>query len=140
MIGIDEDAIKACADLVGRTGATNFQIGYLHDDVPADQAGWYAHAQYRGARIGAEDQAGPVEAADALCRRLLSGAQCFHCKKLVTLSDHGVVAFDRRLVDGTFWSAQAAARAGQCRWHRAGPRWVRGCEATASPERNTPDA
>lgn len=132
MVDLDDDAITACADLVGRTGATNFEIGYLHDNVPVDQAGWYAHAQYRGARIGVEDKPGPVEAADALCRRLLTGAQCFHCKKLVSLSDHGAVAYNSHLTDGSFWTVQAAAQAGQCRWRRVGPRWVRGCEPGSS--------
>src|SRR6202035_2515601 len=37
----DEDAVKACADLVGRTGAKSFECGYLRDNVPAEQAGWY---------------------------------------------------------------------------------------------------
>ena len=129
---LDDDAITACADLVGRTGATNFQIGYLHDDVPVEQAGWYALAQYSSARISVEDQRGPVEAADALSRRILTGAQCFHCKKLVALSDHGAVAFNSRLPDGSFWSVQAAAQAGQCRWRRMGPRWARGCEEADS--------
>ena len=45
---IESDAVIACADLVGRTGAKEFQVGYLHDDVPVEQAGWYAHAQYQG--------------------------------------------------------------------------------------------
>ncbi len=45
-MNLDQDAVTACADLVGRTGATNFTIGYLHDDVPPDQAAWYAHAQF----------------------------------------------------------------------------------------------
>jgi len=44
-VNLDEDALIAAADLVGRTGATGFEIGYLHDDVPAEKAGWYAHAQ-----------------------------------------------------------------------------------------------
>ena len=33
-MNLDEDAVKACADLVGRTGATEFQIGYLHATCP----------------------------------------------------------------------------------------------------------
>lgn len=130
MIDLDGDAIKACADLVGRTGATDFEIGYLHDDVPVEKAGWYAHAQYRGTRLTVQDQAGPVQAADALCHRILTGGQCFHCKRLVALSDEGAVAFESRLVDGTPWSVKAAAKAGQCRWRRIGPRWVRGCEVS----------
>lgn len=86
MIDMDGDAIVACVDLVGRTGASGFEIGWLHDDVPIEQAGWYAHAKYQGARITtAGNDAGPAEAADALSRRLLRGGQCM-CGKKVTLS------------------------------------------------------
>lgn len=53
-INLDEDALAACAELVGRTGAKDFQIGYLHDNVPLRLAGWYAYAQYPGNRIGVE--------------------------------------------------------------------------------------
>lgn len=125
--GFDEDAIKACADLVGRTGATGFELGFLHDDVPIDQAGWYAHAQYEGARVTSSDHPGPVEAADALARRLLNGARC-RCGRLVALSDLGATAYDAHMADGSFWTTQQAAAAGQCRWRRLGPRWARGCE------------
>lgn len=126
MINLEDDAIVACTDLVGRTGATNLQVGYLHDNVPVHLAGWYAHAQYRGARITVEDQAGPADALEALARRLLTGAQC-RCGKLVALSDHGAVAFDGHLVDGSPWPIEDAVRAGQCRWRRDGRRWFRGC-------------
>src|SRR5258706_493846 len=68
---LDEDAVLACTDLVGRTGAKEFQLGYLHDEPPHQ---WYAQAQYKGARIIEENHAGPSEAADALSRRLLTGA------------------------------------------------------------------
>lgn len=125
---LDEDALIACVDLVGRTGATGFQIGYLHDDVPADQAGWWAHAQYRGARLSAQDHKSPTDAADALARRLLEGAKCAHCGGLVALSDAGAVAYESHLVDGTPWTVEQARAAGQCRWTRAGRRWERGCE------------
>jgi hypothetical protein len=125
---IDQDAVTACADLVGRTGATGLEIGYLNDDPPHL---WYAHAQFRGARISVEDQPGPVEAADALCRRLLAGAQCQHCHGLVALSDDGAFAYrSATMVNGRKWTAEEAAAAGQCRWRRMGDRWVRGCEVT----------
>lgn len=126
-VDFDQDAMTACADLVGRTGARELEIGYLHDDVPADQAAWYAHAKYRGARITADDHRGPVEAVEALARRLLTGAQC-KCGRLVALSDDGAVAFDSaHLTDGTEWNAEHAAAAGQCRWTRNGNRWVSAC-------------
>lgn len=106
-VDMDEDAIVACADLVGRTGATGFEIGYLHDDVPTEQAGWYAHAQFPGTRLVVEDQPGPVEAADALSRRLLRGASC-RCGRPVALTD---------------------ASTGTCRWRRNGNRWQPSCDA-----------
>ena len=47
---LDQNALDASIHLVGRTGATSFEIGYLNDGVP-------------------------VEAAEALARRLLDGAK-----------------------------------------------------------------
>jgi hypothetical protein len=125
----DEKAVIACADLVGRTGATNLEIGYLHDNVPPEQAGWYAQAQYKGTRITAEDHTGPARAAEALARRLLTGARCAHCKGLVSLTSTGAIAFGlARLIDGTPWTAEQASKTAQCLWVRRGERWIRGCE------------
>lgn len=103
---LDEDAVMACFDLAGRTGARDAEIGYLNDEGPP---GWYAHAKYGGARIMVDDMPGPVEAADALARRLLDGAKCTHCKRKIVLSGGGLV----------------------CRWRRMGPRWERGCAPTS---------
>lgn len=124
-----EAILIACADLAGRTGAKEFEIGYLHDGVPIDQAGWYAHAQFRGARIHIEEQRSPVAAAYALAVRLLTGAKCVRCGSLVTLASDGTAfAFTRaHLADGTTWSAEEAAAAGQCRWRLVGERWEPSC-------------
>jgi hypothetical protein len=125
---LDEDAFHAAADLVGRTGATSFQIGYLNDEPPHQ---WYAHAQYKGARITAENLAGPVEAAETLARRILSGGKCMKCGGLIALSSAGAVAYDSAtLTDGTDWTAEKATAAGVCRWTRMGKRWEAGCLAT----------
>jgi len=123
----DEDAVVACADLVGRSGARGFEIGYLHDDVPVEDAGWYASAQYRGAWLVAENHRGPAEAAEALALRILKGGKC-RCGKLVALSTTGAIAFpDAHMADGSRWTAKDAARAGQCLWRRNGRQWVPGC-------------
>lgn len=128
-LAFDQDAFTAAVDLVGRSGARNFEVGYLHDNVPIEKAGWYAHAQYQGARLTAEDQPGPVEAAEALARRILTGGQCAHCGGLVALSDDGAYAYQKaHKVDGTPWDIEDAAAAGTCRWRRMGARWARGCE------------
>jgi hypothetical protein len=104
-IDIDQDAIVACTALVGRSGAKQFECGYLYDDVPFDEAGWYAQAIFRGVRLIEENHRGPQEACDALARRILTGATCRRCGKLVVLSD---------------------GREG-CRWRRMGQKWEPGC-------------
>lgn len=106
-VGVDEDALIAAVDLVGRSGAREAEIGWLHDDVPPAEAGWYATATYRGAKLIAEGP-GPVEAAEALARRILDGGMCNHCKKPIAL--------------GGELSLHA------CRWTRMGRSWQRGCE------------
>lgn len=110
-IEVDEDAVIACVDLVGRTGAKDFEIGYLRDEeseghpVPSSEAGWYAKCTWQGHKLVVDEQSGPSEAADGLSRRLLSGGLCTHCKKKVTLGSDP---------DG-------------CRWRRMAERWERGC-------------
>jgi len=121
------DAVKACADLVGRTGARGFEVGYLHENVPVAEAAWYATAVYKGTKITEQDKASAGEACDALSSRLLSGAQCQHCEKLVTLNPAGATARDVTLLNGRTWTAQEQAEAGLCHWQRTGGRWERGC-------------
>jgi hypothetical protein len=123
MLNMDEDAIWAAVDLAGRAGARQLQVGYLHEDVPPEQAGWYAHALYRGARVTEEDHRGPVEALDALARRLFTGARGTHCGGLVALSDTGAVGFPGvPRPDGSTWTEEQIRAAGRCHWGRVGPR------------------
>ncbi|WP_328660396.1 hypothetical protein [Nocardia salmonicida] len=118
-IEMDQDAFDAAITLIPRTGARGLEIGYLHDDVPTEKAGWYAHAQYQGTRITAENHPGPVEAVEALARRLLTGGQCTHCKGTITLSK------------------PPKPKPGKwCRWTRHGDRWERGCASTI-PQKGT---
>jgi len=127
----DENAVVACADLVGRSGARKFEIGYLYDDVPCEQAGWYAHAQYPGARITASDQPSPVHAARELARKILTGARC-RCGRLVSLSDDGAIAFDNTtMADGSKWTLKEAASAGQCQWRLIDKTWTPSCPEPA---------
>lgn len=99
------DAIVATADLVGRTGATGFEIGYVHDDVPVEEAGWYAHATFKGTRIMADEHRSPSGAALGLAEKLLAGGRC-RCGQTVTLDDD---------------------RPG-CRWRLMGQRWEPSCD------------
>lgn len=120
---IDQDAMDAALELVGRTGAQNIQIGYP-DDVPEDNPGstWYARAEFRKGQVHMANHPGPVEALEALARRLMQGGMCTHCGKTITLSDPqeptGTVEF--------------------CRWTRQGAHWVRGCTATHTERKYEP--
>ena len=130
----DEDRLIAAAELVGRTGARGLEIGYLHDDVPAEDAAWYAQAQYQGSRIITENHTNPIEAAEALAVRLLTGAKC-RCGRLVALSDDGALAFRKPVMsDGSQFTAEQAAQAGLCRWRRRGARWSAACMTTTGAE------
>lgn len=103
------DAVIAAADLADRAGASGLEIGFTGDpDGPMHEARWYAHAQYRGARIIVEEHTSPAAAATALAIRLLTGATC-RCGQAVTLTD--------------------APNA--CRWTLEGKRWEPGCTAPA---------
>lgn len=102
----DENVVVACADLVGRAGARSFEIGHIHENVPADEAGWYAVAYYQGGRIQTDEHRSPILACMALAERLLSRGTC-RCRRPVTLSD---------------------SRPGCCRWRLIGARWEPSCD------------
>ena len=102
---MNEDAVIAYAALVGRAGASGFEIGHVRDDVPVEDAGWYAIAEYRGARFMVDERRSPSEAANALAERILRGATC-RCRKVVTLQD---------------------GKPG-CRWRLVGKEWQPGCD------------
>lgn len=106
-------AVIACADLVGRAGASGFEMAWdcPHEPgAPKDHScpdvTWSATAAYRGARIIADGHRTPTAAAMALSERLLSGALC-RCRRPVSLSDE---------VPG-------------CRWRLVGQKWEPGCDA-----------
>lgn len=104
MTAFDQDALEAGLDLVRRSGASEVEFGYLHGgDVPAAEADWYAFAVYRGARITVEHHVGPIEAVEALARRLFTGATCRRCGEPIVISDGA-----------------------GCRWVRNGKRWEPG--------------
>jgi hypothetical protein len=113
-----DERLGAGVDLVGRTGAQQFEVGYdprydergneLPDDAPGPWV-WWAQASYRGrGRVRAHGYPRPDLAVEALARRLLDGGACVHCGRVVRLASG-----DQRTV---------------CRWRRVGARWMRGCE------------
>ncbi|AEM88954.1 hypothetical protein [Streptomyces violaceusniger] len=125
-----DNVIQATADLCERAGARGFEIGFLHDDVPAEDAAWFAAAQFRGARKIAENHRGPADAAFALAADILTGGKC-RCGKLVSLTEGGAIAYGKsHLAHGLGeWTAQQAQAAGQCRWRLVKNRWQSSCNA-----------
>ena len=122
--------LAAAVALIGHTGARELEYGYLHDHVPIRQAGWWASATYRGAKISVEDQLGPLPALEALAVRLLTGARCQWCQGLVALSSAGAIAYPgAAMADGsrTPETEEEIAALGQCLWRLSGARWEPGC-------------
>jgi len=35
---VNADVVMACVDLAARTGASGFELGHVHDDVPVEEA------------------------------------------------------------------------------------------------------
>ena len=140
---LDEDALVAAVDLIGRTGARQLHItDGGDDDSPPGIPTWHASAMFQGARIFAEWHPGPVEAAEALACKLITGARCAWCGGLTTLSDDGATAF----VGSTFahtgevLTEELARSLPQCRWTRQGKEWVRGCVETHTVRTYGPSA
>jgi hypothetical protein len=129
---MDDDALVASVDLVGRTGARDLEIGHDgDDDSPMSAVRWHAVCSYSGARIIEDGHANPVAAVEALARRLLTGGLCTHCRGLIALSDAGTVVHPgATMADGSVMTVERARSLPQCRWSRQGKRWVRGCEDT----------
>lgn len=125
------DAVVAAAEIVGRSGGREFEIGWLYDDedpppdwpegvkVPIEEQRWYATARYKGALLKGEGT-WPWEAAERLAARVLHGGKCVVCGKSINL-----------VPEQGRWSD------GNCNWHREGKHWLRGCDGgyTVAPNR-----
>jgi hypothetical protein len=114
---VNDDVVVALADLAGRSGARDLNIGWDCPHVPAADDGhscgqvtWWASVSYQGARLMVDQHHAPSVAALALAERILDGASC-RCGQRVTLTDD---------------------RPG-CRWRLAGPRWEPSCDVPSLP-------
>jgi len=70
-------ATHAAIQLIGRTGATNFQIRFSDDEQPTV---WIAVAVYGRAWEAAAGQT-PHQAIIRLCEQLVDGGECTHCHR-----------------------------------------------------------
>lgn len=73
-----DDRIKAAVDLIGHTGADEFQIRYSPEDEPPIT--WTAIARWRDHWECAAAM-NPLDAVFRLCDQVIDGGICQHCKK-----------------------------------------------------------
>lgn len=96
----------AAVDLIKRTGAKDFRIGYS-DEEDGEPIVWYAVATYNRSEnmppefpdvvLGDVDASfNPVQAVLRLCERLIDGGECWHCHQMtIFISDITVDPFDK---------------------------------------------
>ena len=104
---MDLPAIVAAVGVVGRSGAAQFEIGWLDDSYPHR---WWASAKYQGRRITGEHPSKPDIAVDRLVHKMLHGGLCVHCGDRINLTPT-----KGRWADGN------------CEWHRVDAIWQPGC-------------
>jgi hypothetical protein len=122
---LNEPALLAAIDVIGRANAVEFEVGYLDDTEHWQDARWWASARWRGRKVLVEDHPGPAQAAEALARRILNGGTCTHCGKTIVL---------------TATRPKGSRRKKLCAWRRDGARWVRGCAHRIPEGRRLPYA
>lgn len=84
MNGAQDPRLAAAFDLIGRTGATNFQIRYQDDQKPVI---WMCAAEWpKGWDAGAGRT--PAEAAMRLLDQVIDGGECAHCGRPSAVTDH----------------------------------------------------
>lgn len=112
------ECVQAIADLVGRSGAREFEMGYVDAEVEGGPETWYCTAVYRGAKLFVDDQPTPAHAADGLAHVILDGGMCTHC---------GEKTSTRGTPLGVYIKFGRSKKA-RCIWYRDGNVWKRGCE------------
>lgn len=93
--GLDDPRFHAAIDMIGRTGATGFQIRYSgrdEDDTTEDPNEptpivWIAVADYRQGNEAAAAMH-PLTAVLRLAEQLVDGSTCVHCKRPAGIDDH----------------------------------------------------
>lgn len=79
----DDPRFVASVDMLGRTGATSFQIRY---DDEQDPVVWVAVAQW-GAVFECAAGMNPLKAVLRLLEHVVDGGKCTHCRRPTAVSD-----------------------------------------------------
>jgi len=81
MSGPDDPKFLAAVDMIGRTGAQTFRIGYSDEDDGPPVVVWYAVAQWVGDRAEAAGALDPLTAVLRLAEQVIDGGECTHCHR-----------------------------------------------------------
>jgi hypothetical protein len=80
----DDPRFIAATELIGRTGAIQFQIRYSDDPPPVV---WIAVAEYKGNHFETAAAMDPSRAVFRLCDQLIDGGTCTHCERPTGFSE-----------------------------------------------------
>lgn len=114
-----DERIKAGVDLIGRTGAKQFQIRYSDDEKPVI---WFAVAIWEDSKYETAAGADPLQAVMRLCERLIDGGICTHCNR--------PTALETMHVEGLPWDQFLC-------WYQYDPKlktFRRGCEGETNAQ------
>lgn len=75
----DQDRVAAVAELVGRTGAKNFEVRFSPSEQPDGQLVWLCIAEYGDGRWDAGAGRSPGRAGKRLLEQLINAGQCQFC-------------------------------------------------------------
>lgn len=115
MSPVDERRLIEAVEMVGRCGASEFQVGYFVDDPAPGTANWWASAKFRKGTMVTEPQMSPAHAAENLAAILRNGATCAWCGRRIS------------------WGDRPGKGAKACWWRKVGGRWERGCPRRDEP-------
>jgi len=90
---VEDFQLVAAVDLIGRTGATEFNLRFSPEDEPP--VTWTALAQW-GDTWECAAAMNPLLAVFRLCEQVVDGGQCTHCKRPAAFdTDFGKMPLDK---------------------------------------------
>lgn len=115
----DNKRFLAATELLGRTGADKFRIGYSSEE-DGEPVVWYGLCTYPSG--AAETAAGmdPVQAVMRLCAQVIDGGRCRHCKRVTAFVDvdEDIAAMDKMGTCVYGWDKTTESYRRTCDGHR----------------------
>lgn len=118
---MDSPKMIAGVDLIRRTGAKDFRVGYS-DPEDGEPVVWYACSIYPGGQSEAAAAMDPEKAVLRLCEELIDGGTCAHCNK--------PTVFEENFEDVSFYDLISRDMFCVYGWDPELKTFRRGCEGT----------